>query len=323
MRGAWVCPVEVQRPSAQSGMKPTIHVLTGCTAVGKTEWALRWAEAHDAEIISCDSLLFYRHMDIGTAKPTPLELGRVPHHLIDVSVASEPMDITRYITLARAAVESITARGRKVLVTGGSGFYLKSFFAPVADEVAVPAELRLAVAVQLEHAGIGALVEELRSLNPDGLGALDVDNPRRVTRALERCRVTGKTLSVLKAEFLARPGAFAQWPVTLVRLERAPEEVNLRIDARVETMVRAGLVEEVRRLRAEAFERNPSAASAIGYREVLAMLDGKLAPAALVAEIAQNTRALVRKQRTWFRTQLPEHRVVRLGEGEPRDLEFF
>ncbi len=304
-------------------MKPTIYVLTGCTAVGKTEWALRWAEANDAEIISCDSLLFYRHMDIGTAKPTAEELGRVPHHLIDVVAASEPMDITRYITLARAAVEMITARGRKVLVTGGSGFYLKSFFGPVADDVAVPAEVRTAVALQLEQAGIGALVEELRALNPAGLGALDVDNPRRVTRALERCRVTGKTLAVLKAEFLARPGAFAEWPVALVRLERAPEEVNLRIDARVAAMMRAGLVEEVRRLRSEGFECNPSAASAIGYREVLAMLDGKLASSALAAEIAQNTRMLVRKQRTWFRTQLPEHRVVRLGADEPRALEFF
>ena len=304
-------------------MKPAIYVLTGCTAVGKTEWALRWAEANDAEIISCDSLLFYRHMDIGTAKPTPAELGRVPHHLIDVVAASEPMDITRYITLARAAVETITARGRNVLVTGGSGFYLKSFFGPVADDVAVPAEVRAAVAVQLEQAGIGALVEELRALNPAGLGALDVDNPRRVTRALERCRVTGKTLAELKAEFLARPGAFAEWPIALVRLERAPEEVNLRIDARVETMVRAGLVEEVRRLRADGFELNPSAAGAIGYREVLAMLDGKLASSAMAAEIAQNTRALVRKQRTWFRTQLPEHRVVRLGADEPIALEFF
>ena len=304
-------------------MKPTIYVLTGCTAVGKTEWALRWAEANDAEIISCDSLLFYRHMDIGTAKPTPAELGRVPHHLIDVVAASEPMDITRYITLARAAVEPIAARGRKVLVTGGSGFYLKSFFGPVADDVAVPAEVRAAVAVQLEQAGIGVLVEELRALNPAGLGALDVDNPRRVTRALERCRVTGKTLAELKAEFLARPSAFAEWPVALVRLERSPEEVNLRIDARVETMVRAGLVEEVRRLRADGFERNPSAAGAIGYREVLAMLYGTLASSAMAAEIAQNARALVRKQRTWFRTQVPEHRVVRLGAGEPRDFEFF
>jgi len=304
-------------------MKPTIYVLTGCTAVGKTEWALRWAEANDAEIISCDSLLFYRHMDIGTAKPTAEELGRVPHHLIDVVAASEPVDITRYIMLARAAVETITPRGRKVLVTGGSGFYLKSFFGPVADDVAVSAEMRAAVAEQLEQAGIGALLNKLRALNPDGLGSLDVDNPRRVTRALERCLVTGKTLAVLKAEFLARPGAFADWPVTLVRLERAPEELNRRIDLRVETMLRAGLVDEVQRLRADGFEKNPSASGAIGYREVLAMLDGKLAPSALAGEIAQNTRSLVRKQRTWFRTQLPEHRVFRLDSPAVVNFELF
>lgn len=304
-------------------MKALIHVLTGCTAVGKTAAALRWAEVHDAEIISCDSLLFYRHMDIGTAKPTAVELARVPHHLIDVAASTEPMDITRYITLARAAVHAITARGRRVLVTGGSGFYLKSFFAPVADEVSVPAEVRAAVAVKLEQAGIAALVDELRSLNPDGLASLDVDNPRRVTRALERCRVTGQTLAVLKANFLARPGAFAEWPVALVQLEREPEQLNMRIEARVEAMVRAGLVEEVRRLRAEGFERNPSAAGAIGYREVLALFDGKLAPSALVAEITQNTRELVRKQRTWFRTQLPEHRVLGAEQFTMADFELF
>jgi len=304
-------------------MKALIHVLTGCTAVGKTEVALRWAEEHNAEIISCDSLLFYRHMDIGTAKPTTVELARVPHHLIDVVASTEAMDITRYITLARAALEAIAARGRRVLVTGGSGFYLKSFFAPVADEVAVPAEVRAAVALQLEQGGIASLVEELRTLNPDGLGALDVDNPRRVTRALERCRVTGKTLAVLKADFLARPGAFAEWPVALVRLEREPAQLNVRIEARVEAMVRSGLVEEVECLRAEGFERNPSAAGAIGYREVLAMLEGKLVPSALVPEIVQNTRMLVRKQRTWFRTQLPEHRVVRVEEFTLPDFNLF
>jgi hypothetical protein len=150
-------------------MKPTIHVLTGCTAVGKTEWALRWAEAQNAEIISCDSLLFYQHMDIGTAKPSAAELARVPHHLIDVVAAAEPMDITRYITLARAAVEKIAARGRKILVTGGSGFYLKSFFGPVADDVAVPAEVR---AIDFAEDG-----SDLRVDAPPALEARD-DGPR-------------------------------------------------------------------------------------------------------------------------------------------------
>lgn len=301
-------------------MKPIIHVLTGPTAVGKTEWALRWAEANGAEIVSCDSLLFYRGLDIGTAKPTAEELRRVPHHLIDVCAPTEPMDVTRYIVLARAAVADIAARGRAVLVTGGSGFYLKSFFAPVADEVAVTPELRAAVAERLERDGLAALVTELLKLNADDLGGLDVDNPRRVTRALERCLATGRTLAELKAEFLARPGAFADWRVELARLDRPADELNARIDQRVAEMLRAGLVEEVRRQRGAGLESNPSAARAIGYREVLAMLDGELKESELAGEIAKNTRGLVRKQRTWFRTQLPEHRVIPVEETTVQNL---
>ena len=171
------------KPSWVRTMKPKLHVLTGCTAVGKTEWALRWAEARGAEIVSCDSLLFYRGLDIGTAKPTAAERTRVPHHLVDICEVGERMDITHYVAKARAAVEEIQARGRPVLVVGGSGFYLKSFFSPVADEVAVPAPLREEVA----QLSLEAALDRLRALNPAGLGALDTANPRRVSRALERC----------------------------------------------------------------------------------------------------------------------------------------
>jgi tRNA dimethylallyltransferase len=289
-------------------MKPVLHVLTGPTAVGKTEWALRWAERHGAEIVSCDSLLFYRGADIGTAKPTVAERARVPHHLIDVCAVTERTDVTRYVARARAAVDDIGARGRAVLVTGGSGFYLKAFFAPVADGVAVPATVRAEVA----GLALPAALARLRALNPAGLGALDLANPRRVTRALERCLATGRTLAELAAEFARRPGAFADCEVKLARLEREPAELARRIEARVAAMLRAGLVEEVRRLRSEGLEENASVARAIGYREVLAMLDGRLASTALAAEIAKNTRALVKKQRTWFRTQLPAQREVRV-----------
>src|SRR6185436_16600860 len=103
-------------------MKPVLHVLTGPTAVGKTEWALRWAERSNAEIVSCDSLLFYRGMSIGTAKPTPTERARVPHHLIDICAVTDRMDVAQYVILARRAVQEILARGRAVLVVGGSGF---------------------------------------------------------------------------------------------------------------------------------------------------------------------------------------------------------
>jgi tRNA dimethylallyltransferase len=290
-----------------------LHVITGPTAVGKTELSLRWAEVNNAEIVSCDSLLFYRGLDIGTAKPTKAELARVRHHLIDVCGVSERMDVTVYVKQARAAVEDIVARGRRVLVTGGSGFYLKAFFGPVADDVAVPEALRMEIGEQLERRGLDTLVAELWALNPGGLGNLDTANPRRVTRALERCRASGKTMKQLAEEFAAKPGAFADFSVKLARLDREGAELEARIIERVEAMVRDGLVDEVERLRAEGLEKNPSAAGSIGYRETLAFLDGKLKREELVAEIAKNTRALVKKQRTWFRTQLPEHRVIAAG----------
>jgi tRNA dimethylallyltransferase len=241
-------------------------------------------------------------------------LARVPHHLIDLCPVTERMDITAYVAAARRAAEDIVARGREVLVTGGSGFYLKSFFSAVADDVAVPTEVRSEVgALTLTEA-----VARLTALNPAGLGSLDVANPRRVTRALERCLVSGKTLAIVAAEFARKPGAFAEWSVKLTRLDREPEELGRRIAERVTVMLRDGLVEEVRRLRAAGLEENPSATLAIGYREVIAMLDGVLPEAALAEEIAKNTRALVKKQRTWFRTQLPEHRV--LAAGALRDV---
>ncbi|HEX2862576.1 MAG TPA: tRNA (adenosine(37)-N6)-dimethylallyltransferase MiaA [Lacunisphaera sp.] len=288
-------------------MSRIIHVLTGCTAVGKTELALRWAEANEAEIVSCDSLLFYRGADIGTAKPTRQEQDRVPHHLVDIRDITEQMDITHYVTAAQEAVTGILARGRQVLVTGGSGFYLKAFFAPVADEVAVPERIRAGVRERLEHQGLEALVAELAALNPAGLGALDVQNPRRVTRALERCLASGRTLLELQAEFAAQPAPFASYEVRLIELVREPADLEARVAQRVEAMLQAGLVEEVRGLLARGLRRNPSAAGAIGYRETIDFIEGRLTSAELAPGIAKNTRALVKKQRTWFKTQLPPH----------------
>jgi tRNA dimethylallyltransferase len=278
----------------------TLHVLTGCTGAGKTERALAWAEQRGAEIVSCDSLLFYRGMDIGTAKPTPAERARVPHHLIDLRDVTEPMDVMHYVTLARAAVEAIAARGRPVLVVGGSGFYLKSFFSPVADDVAVPPGLRAQIAERLAAQGLPALVAELCRLNPDGLGALDTANPRRVTRALERCLASGETLRQLAGAFAARPAPFAEWRVEVTEIVRPAAELDLRIAARTSEMLRAGLVHEVGGLLAAGLKQNPSAVRAIGYREVVDLIEGRIRAEALEAEIVKNTRALAKKQRTWF-----------------------
>lgn len=300
--------------------RPVLHVLTGPTAVGKTELALRWAEREGGEIVSCDSLLFYRGMDIGTAKPAPADLARVPHHLIDICDVTEPMDVAQYVERARAALAGIVERGGAVLVTGGSGFYLKAFFGPVTDDVAVPPELRRELEVRLEREGLAALVAEVREISAGRTDGLDLANPRRVLRALERCRATGRSWAELRAEFAVRPGAFAEWETRCVRLERPTEELELRIDQRVEQMLADGLVAEVERLLGRGLRENPSASRAIGYRETIAMLDGRLPRAELAATIARNTRALVRKQRTWFRTQLPDHRVVPSSAANPATL---
>jgi tRNA dimethylallyltransferase len=301
-------------------MERVIHVLTGPTAVGKTERALRWAEEQDAEIVSCDSQLFYRGMDVGTAKPTAGERARVRHHLIDVLDVTESWDVTRFVAAARAACEDIHARGRRVLVAGGSGFYLKAFFAPVADDVDVVPGVRKAVAARLATEGLGALVAELRALNPGGLGPLDVRNPRRVVRALERCLASGRTLADLAAAFSRQVAPFAEWQLRLTQLDRPRAALAARIEARVAAMLAGGLVGEVRRLVAAGLKTNPSAARAIGYRETIACLDGELPEDALAGLIAKNTRALVRKQLTWFRTQLPPHPVLPAAEGEVSGL---
>lgn len=298
--------------------KPLLRVLAGCTAAGKTEWALRWAEARGAEIISCDSLLFYRGMNIGTAKPTAAELARVRHHLVDIRAVTEPMNIAAYLALARQALVDVAARGREALVVGGSGFYLKAFFAPVADEVEVSDAVRAEVAALSAEAALA----RLRQLNPAGLGQLDTANPRRVTRALERCLASGRTLAELAAEFARQPSPFAEWRTQLTLIDRAPSELEQRIALRVDAMLRAGLVDEVRGLLSVGLRDNPSAARAIGYREVIDLIEGRLAEKNLAAEIAKNTRALVRKQRTWFRTQLPDHRVIAATELSHADQLF-
>lgn len=301
-------------------MARVIHVLTGCTAVGKTGLALRWAGANAAEIISCDSLLFYRGMDLGTAKPTPDERARVRHHLVDICGVCDQMNISYYITHARQALEGIFARGRAVLVTGGSGFYLKAYLAPVADEVEVDDAVRAQVNKKLEREGLPALVAELAKLNPAGLGTLDTQNPRRVTRALERCLITGRTLAELKDEFAAAPSAFADCEIKLTELTREKDDLDRRIEVRVQAMLRAGLVDEVRRLLPLGLKDNPSAARAIGYRETIDFLEGRLAEAELAPAIIKNTRALVKKQRTWFKTQLPPHRTVPAATAEVSGL---
>ncbi len=295
-------------------------MLTGCTAVGKTEWALRWAEANDAEIVSCDSLLFYRGMDIGTAKPTTSEQTRVRHHLIDIREPMVGMDIGEYVQLAICAVKAIQNRGKRVLVTGGSGFYLKAFFEPVVDDVSVSDATQERVASIYREEGLEGMIAALADLDEDYEESVDTQNPRRVLKALERCLETGKSLKELKEALAEQTNALTLAPKQLVVLERNREELDARIETRVELMLEAGLIDEVNRLREKGFEVNPSAVGAIGYRETLEYLDRGLGRDELVSSIIFNTKRLAKKQRTWFRSQLSTGNRLNISESESAEI---
>ena len=297
----------------------TLHLLTGPTAVGKTALALDWAESNGAVIISCDSLLCYRGMDIGTAKPTRAELARVPHACVDVADPfGPPYTIGEYVAEARRAADAAVASGRPILVTGGSGFYLQSFYGPVTDTVEIPDAVRAEVAA-LAAQGPEAVRARLLALEPNPPLWLDLDNPRRVVKSLERRLASGRSLDAMKADFDRRPGPFDDFEKKTVLLTRSPETLEARIRIRVTQMIRDGLVDEVRRLKSEGLDPDSPAGSATGYRETLVWLASGEAGgrAALEEAVVLGTRRLAAKQRKWFRSKLPLARPFDLDAGTP------
>jgi tRNA dimethylallyltransferase len=282
---------------------PAIHVLTGPTAVGKTETALRWAEQNDAEILSCDSVCVYRGMDIGSAKPTPEEQRRIRHHGLDLVGPSERYSVSQYVDMARAAIAEAHGRGKRILVTGGSGFYLAAFFGPVTDELEIPQAITEEVRT-LQRQGLASLLLRLREVEGQKLPEwLDLQNPIRVAKALERRLASGRSLDSLRDEFLTRRGPFAEHPVTFELLERPDEELKARIAARTELMLRTGIIEESQSLLAMNLDPELTSSRAVGYRAVMDWLEGgkRVAMSGLAERINLDTWALVRKQRKWFR----------------------
>ena len=244
-------------------------------------------------------------MDIGTAKPTHEELARIPHHCIDLNPVNQSFDITRFHTLAQKTVKDILNRGKAVVITGGSGFYLKSFFEPVVDTIVVSDAIRAESEFIFANYGLRGLLDRLNAVNPEGLGNLDTLNPRRVQRALERCLASKKSLPVLQKEFAERPKPYDSFNKHFILLERDGEELKNRVRMRAESMLKSGLIEEVKALLKNGIEENPNAANAIGYRESIAFIKGEIEEEQLLPLIVKNTNGLVKKQKTWFRSQLP------------------
>ena len=306
-----------------SVMAPSLYLLTGPTASGKTALSLRLAIQLDAEIISCDSMQVYEGMDIGTAKPSPDELTAVVHHGIGVFPVTRGASVHDFSLLAAAAVKDIHDRGKSVLVTGGSGFYLKSFLEPVCDDVVISKETRSMVAGLFKKAGLDGVVARLLELNPDGVGELDLQNPRRVVRALERCLQSGYSVLQLRANLASLPEPYAGMEKRLCVLQREDDSLRTLIQQRTRAMLNAGLVAEVRELIPLGLLENKSASASIGYRETISLIDGTL-KSELEETINLHTWQLVRKQRKWFRKQLSNARSVNLDYlPEPSLAEVF
>lgn len=275
-----------------------VIIITGPTCVGKTALSLKLAEECGGEIISCDSVQVYRHADIGSAKPDAAELARVKHHLIDVAEPSEVFDVARYVELAKAAFDDISARGKKAVVVGGSGFYLKSWFCAVADNVMIPPEIR-AFTEDLERVGGAvALARELLKVDPNAASALDINNPRRTKNALERCLVTGKSVMRLREDFAALPCPMGDdFSRRVIRLNLPDNELLERIKLRTHKMFEDGLIDETKKLIELGIERNPPLRNSVGYKQVIEFIkSGASDVGKLEADIIKQTQSLVRKQ---------------------------
>ena len=280
--------------------------IVGPTGAGKSALALHLAEQLGGEIISVDSMQVYRGLDVGTAKPTLAECQHVRHHLIDVAALHESFDAARFVTLARAAVADIRARGKRPIFCGGTGMYLKAYLEGIGPAPPTDPQLRAA----LEVTPTDQLLEELAQTDAAMFEFIDRQNRRRVIRAVEVIRLTGRPFSAQRALWSrAAAASLADPPVgvdeaRIFGLEREGPDLHERIQRRVERMFEAGLVAETRQLLEQGLERNRTAMQAIGYRQVVEHLRGDRTLPQTVELIKQRTRQFARRQMTWFRRQL-------------------
>ena len=269
--------------------------IAGPTAVGKSEVALLLAEKTGGEIISADSMQVYRGLDIGTAKPTSAERARVPHHLIDVCELAENFDAAQFIRHAQTAVAEIQSRNKTPIFCGGTGLYFKAFMSGLGEAPATNSELR----AELEAAPFESLLRELHERDPAAYAQIDKQNPRRVIRAVEVIRLTGKKFSEQRAEWKSE--ARSQKPENFYCLTRRPVDLHARINARVDAMFARGLVNETRELLGRGLAENKTAMQAIGYRQVVEHLRGERSLAETIELVKSRTRQFVKRQLTWFR----------------------
>lgn len=282
-------------------MKKPLIILTGPTAVGKTRMSIALAKAVNGEIISADSMQVYRHMDIGSAKITKEEMAGVPHHLVDILEPREEFHVVRFQKLAKRAMEEIYARGRVPVLVGGTGFYIQSVLYDI-DFTQTSADTRFRGEMEklAREQGAEFLHKRLRQVDPDSAEEIPPGNVKRVIRALEFYRQTGKPISAHNREQREREAAY-DFAYFVLNDERS--RLYGRIDARVDQMMERGLLEEVSALKDMGCTREMVSMQGLGYKEILAYLDGETTLDEAVYLIKRNTRHFAKRQITWFKRE--------------------
>ena len=298
-------------------MAPKIVVIVGPTASGKTRMAVELAQLHNGEVVSADSMQIYRGMDIGTAKPTREEMGGVPHHMLDVADPGEDFSVARYVDMAAQCVDDILARGKPPIVAGGTGLYIDSLlsgrtFAPFSPDSALRGQLE----AELAQKGGQAMLEELAGVDPESARRLHPNDHKRIIRALEVYRSTGRTITQHNLETQAIPPRYEACTIGLAFRDRGA--MWARIDQRVEEMAAAGLEDEVRRLLTSGISPRCTAMQAIGYKEFTQALEGTMDWKEARELVKLRSRQYAKRQLTWFRRNPHTHWVL---WNDPPDFE--
>ena len=277
-------------------MSDPVIYITGATASGKSALAMRLANRLGGEIISVDSMQVYCGLNIGTAKPSAQEQNEIQHHLIDVAQLSEAFDAAQFVSLAQQALKLIWKRGRVPIFCGGTGLYFRALIEGLGESPPSDESLRDELALM----PIESLVAELRIKDPEAAKQVDLKNSRRLLRAIEVIRLTGRPYSEQRIGWNNVDKA----PQNLFCISREVDVLNQRIHKRVDEMFNQGLVEETQTLIKKGLRNNRNACQALGYRQVLDLLDGKLDLENVVQQVKTKTRQFAKRQRSWFRNQM-------------------
>lgn len=276
-----------------------IICVVGPTASGKTALAVQLARALDGEVVSCDSMQVYRRMDIGTAKPTVEEMCGISHHMIDVVEPDEDFSVGKYVQMADACVQDILSRKKAAVICGGTGLYVDSLIAGRSFAPFPSTGRREALEAEAKAHGVEPLLQKLRAVDPDAAARLHPSDEKRIIRALEVFEETGKTITQHNLQTRQLPPRYHSVWIGLTYEDRAA--LYARIDRRVDQMLQAGLLEEIRALIESGVPASCTAMQAIGYKEYLSALEGLCTMDEATALVKQRSRNYAKRQLTWFR----------------------